>query len=73
MFLFRGGGWAVHNSQDEVLDDTIERIGRSNLGSSQGMDGEITRGGIMSGDKYVNPHFYDYTKIYLFYCDSAGH
>ena len=74
ILFFEAGGWCggttLANTLESCYRRSLDPLG-SSLTYPQTLD--VTHGGILSGDKTVNPGFYDWTKVYLKYCDGSGH
>ncbi|KRX09498.1 hypothetical protein PPERSA_12241 [Pseudocohnilembus persalinus] len=72
IFFFKGGGWCYGYNQEQVLKECYKRS-KTTSGSSDKLDDTKQLKGIFSAKKFDNPYFYDYTVVYVNYCDGAGH
>lgn len=62
LLVLQGGGWCTS------VEDCTSRA-KTSKGSSKGWAPTTTQLGILSADPAVNPHFFSYTAVYLYYCD----
>jgi hypothetical protein len=62
---FEGGGWCYN--EDQCVDRS-----KTTLGSSKGYGPTMSVSGLFSNDPAVNPDFYNWTFVYLKYCDGAS-
>ena len=72
ILFFEGGGECDGTNKEEVLSDCLWRS-KSESGSSLKWKTNIRLDGILSDNKAINPHFYEWTKVYLPYCDGFYH
>lgn len=72
MIFFEGGGWCGGLTLAATIKDCYQRS-LNDLGSSRKYPLTITPSGLLSVDPDLNPIYYDYSVIYLKYCDGTGH
>lgn len=78
LIFFQGGGWCYHRcespSREGTLSDCRDRS-KSRLGSSKSWYSTMDDGwlrGMLSSKQKVNPVFYDWTLVYVPYCDGMS-
>ena len=71
---FEGGGWCGGTTLANTVESCYSRSDGA-LGSSKSYSStmDVTNFGILSGDAEHNPGFWDWTRVYLKYCDGSGH
>ena len=72
ILFLEGGGSCFGVNKDSVLSDCLSRS-KTDLGSSLNWKTNIGLEGILSDNKVMNPHFYEWTKVVLPYCDGFYH
>ena len=60
-----GGGWCFN------LMECYKRS-KTYLGSSKPYSEALSFGGFLSDDQDVNPDFYDWSMVFIIYCDGAS-
>ena len=71
LLYFEGGGWCGGSTLSNTLESCFSRS-KTALGSSKGYAKTLDLGqGILSNN--VNNSFKTWTKVFLKYCDGAGH
>ncbi len=69
IIYLEGGGLCTGSSQDSILQSCLDRS-KTEMGSTKKRAKKINPVGLLSNDKNVNPHFYDYNKVLVPYCVS---
>jgi hypothetical protein len=74
MVFFEGGGFCGGASLANTLESCYQRS-RTDLGSSANYPATriFSNRGILSGTREVNPLFFDWTKVFIPYCDGSLH
>jgi hypothetical protein len=71
VIYFEGGGWCGDKDLSSTIENCYQRS-KTNMGSTRNDSAVINPvDGIYSNN--INNHFRDSTKVYLRYCDGAGH
>lgn len=66
VIFVEGGGWCTSE-----LDCAARARGGG--GSSKGMNPTMNVGGLLSSDSAINPRFFNWTLVFLHYCDGSSH
>lgn len=74
LIYFEGGGWCGDSNNSTTIENCYQRS-LTDLGSSKNYAQKADLGswGLLSGNPSVNALYYDWTRVYLKYCDGTGH
>ncbi|XP_047963433.1 pectin acetylesterase 11-like [Salvia hispanica] len=68
--FLEGGGWCL--DVDDCLDRTKYRTGSSAKLMSEVQNGVISFGGMLDANSTLNPNFYNWHVVIIFYCDGSS-
>ena len=66
VLFLEGGGWCFN------VADCVSRS-KGGGGSSKGAASSMVVGGLLSADPAVNPRFFNYSLVFIHYCDGSSH
>lgn len=73
VIFFDGGGFCAGKTLSATIESCYQRS-MTDLGSSKGYKETVTYlGGILSNSNTTNPHFWNWTKVVIPYCDGSFH
>ncbi|KRX10910.1 hypothetical protein PPERSA_12034 [Pseudocohnilembus persalinus] len=73
IIFFQGGGWCYGDSEQKAKEHCFQRIEDNFFASLKQFGQNEYMTGILSHNPDINPEFFDYTVIYINYCDGTGH
>lgn len=74
MIFIEGGGWCFDQTAAGTIQNCAGRAGGGG-GSSNGMNPgtTFTPGGQLSSDPKINPNYYNWSLVFIHYCDGTSH
>ena len=69
--MVQGGGWCFDQTPEGVVSNCAGRA--TGGGGSSKYEGPTTNiGGVLSSDPTVNPHFHNWSLVFIHYCDGTS-
>ena len=69
--MLQGGGWCFDQTPEGVVSNCAGRA--TGGGGSSKYEGPTTNiGGVLSSDPTVNPHFHNWSLVFIHYCDGTS-
>ena len=72
IIFIEGGGWAFDTTVNGTIAAAASRA-MGGGGSSKYNGATMNVGGMLSTDPTINPYFYNYSMVFIHYCDGSSH
>jgi hypothetical protein len=70
--FIEGGGWCFDQTANGTISNCAGRAAGGG-GSSRYNGGSMNVGGFLSSDPKINPNYYNWTLVFIHYCDGTSH